>query len=163
MRRVFLVVRRAFFVVLFVSMAQVQADSDKYTNEAFITSPGFKQYASECAACHTAYLPKFLPSESWKKIMGDLSTHYGVDASLKKNDLLAISTWLESNAAGHGKRSEQPPDQRITASRWFKKEHRNISPSVFQRASIKRAANCQTCHVTAQKGDYDDDNVRIPR
>ena len=163
MKQVFLVVRRAVFVVLFASMAQVQADSDKYANEAFIASPGFKRYASECAACHTAYLPKFLPSESWKKIMGDLSTHYGVDASLNKNDLLAISTWLESNAASYGKRSEQPPDQRITASRWFKKEHRNISPSVFQRASIKGAANCQTCHVTAQKGDYDDDNVRIPR
>ena len=163
MKRVFLVARRAVFVVLFTSMAQVQADSDKYANEAFIASPGFKRYASECAACHTAYLPKFLPSESWKKIMGDLSAHYGVDASLNKDDLLAISTWLESNAASYGKRSEQPPDQRITASRWFKKEHRDISPSVFQRASIKGAANCQACHVTAEKGDYDDDNVRIPR
>ena len=163
MKQVFLVVRRAVFVVLFASMAQVQADSDKYANEAFIASPGFKRYASECAACHTAYLPKFLPSESWKKIMGDLSAHYGVDASLNKDDLLVISTWLESNAASYGKRSEQPPDQRITASRWFKKEHRDISPSVFQRASIKGAANCQACHVTAEKGDYDDDNVRIPR
>ena len=163
MKQVFLVVRRAVFVVLFASMAQVQADSDKYPNEAFIASPGFKRYASECAACHTAYLPKFLPSESWKKIMGDLSAHYGVDASLNKDDLLVISTWLESNAASYGKRSEQPPDQRITASRWFKKEHRDISPSVFQRASIKGAANCQACHVTAEKGDYDDDNVRIPR
>ena len=163
MNHAFRRLRQSVFLVLFTSMTQVQADSDKYASQNFVASPAFKRYASECAACHTAYSPKFLPSESWKKIMGDLSSHYGVDASLNKDDLVAISAWLESNSAAYGKRSEQPPDQRITASRWFRKEHRDIAPSVFQRAAIKSAANCQACHVTADKGDYDDDNVRIPR
>jgi hypothetical protein len=41
MRQIFLVLRRAVFLVLFAFITQVQADSDKYASEAFIGSSGF--------------------------------------------------------------------------------------------------------------------------
>jgi mono/diheme cytochrome c family protein len=145
------------------SMQPAKADGNKYQASKLATSASFKRYSSECAACHTAYLPQFLPARSWKSIMGGLSIHYGVDASVSNEDLLFLSGWLDVNSARSGKRSEVPPDNRITESRWFKKEHRKIGPSVFARASIKGPSNCQACHVSADKGNFNDDHIQIPR
>lgn len=152
----------AFLVIAFC-MQPVKADSDKHNASTLVPTVSFKRYSSECAACHTAYLPQFLPSRSWKSIMGGLSNHYGVDATVSKEDLAFLAGWLEANSARSGKRSEVPPDNRITESRWFKKEHREIGPSVFARASIKGPSNCQACHVFADKGNFNDDNIQIPR
>jgi len=34
---------------------------------------------------------------------------------------------------------------------------------VFKRESIGALANCMACHLTTEKGIYDDDNVKIPK
>lgn len=145
------------------SMPSAKADGDEYQASKLASSASFKRYSSECAACHTAYPPQFLPSQSWKSIMGGLADHYGVDATVSNEDLLFLSGWLGTNSARSGKRSEVPPDNRITESGWFKKEHRKIGPSVFARASIKGPSNCQACHVSADKGNFNDDHIQIPR
>jgi cytochrome c553 len=151
----------AFLCAVFV-MPPVKADSDKYQASKMVSSDSIKRYSSECAACHTAYPPQFLPAQSWKSIMGGLVNHYGVDASVSDDDLASLSSWLEAHAARSGKRSEAPPNNRITESRWFKKEHREIGPSVFARASIKSPSNCQVCHIFADKENFNDDDIRIP-
>ncbi|MDP3827378.1 MAG: cytochrome C, partial [Polaromonas sp.] len=34
--------------------------------------------------------------------------------------------------------------------------------AVWKHASVKSAANCAACHTAADKGDYNDDNLRFP-
>ena len=121
-------------------------------------------YRQECAACHMAYDPRMLPASSWNAIMGSLSRHYGTDASVDVATARTISQYLQKEA-GQGRRTdtERPPQDRITRSRWFVHKHHEIAASTFKRASIRSPANCMACHRGADKGDYDEDRVRIPR
>lgn len=119
-------------------------------------------YTQECASCHTAYPPGMLPASSWKRIMTGLDRHYGTDASLDDATVKQIGAWLQANA-GTGRRvSEAPPEDRITRSAWFQHKHDEIAPSVWKLASVKSAANCSACHTGADRGDYDEDNIRMP-
>ncbi len=120
-------------------------------------------YVQECGACHAPFPPGLLPKESWQRLMADLPHHYGTDASLDTATQQALAGWLAVNA-GAGKRARSaPPEDRITRSDWFVREHREVPLSAWKRASIKSAANCAACHQGAAQGDYDEDAVRIPR
>ncbi len=124
-----------------------------------------KAYTQECAGCHMAFPPGLLPAASWRRMMNSLEQHYGSDASLEPAVVKELSDWLQANAAqGRRARADSaPPEDRITRTRWFVREHREIAPSVFRRQSIKSAANCMACHADAERGDFDDDGVRIPK
>lgn len=117
-------------------------------------------YKQECAACHMAYPAGMLPAASWQAIMTSLPKHYGSDASLDAASVNKLSAWLTANAAPAAAR---PTQDRITRTGWFVHEHDEISPSVWQRASIKSAANCMACHAGAEQGDFNEHRVRIPR
>lgn len=120
-------------------------------------------YTEECGACHTAYPAQLLPKASWQRVMAGLDTHYGSNASLDAGVHQSISTWLQAQA-GQGKRAqEEPPQDRITRSAWFVREHREINAAVYKRPSIKSAANCSACHSGAAKGNFEEDSVRIPK
>lgn len=121
-----------------------------------------KAYQTECASCHMAYEPRFLPAASWQRVMNTLDKHYGTDASLDAASVKTISTWLQANA-GNASRLGTPPEDRITRSRWFLREHDEIPAATFKRPRIGSAANCMACHTGADKGNYDEDSVRIPR
>jgi len=51
---------------------------------------------------------------------------------------------------------------RITNIPYIRKKHHELDPAVFKRESIGSLANCTACHITAEKGIYDDDAVKIP-
>ena len=120
-------------------------------------------YVQECGACHTPYPPGLLPNESWQRLMSNLPKHFGADASLDAPTRNALSTWLAATA-GTGKRARTaPPQDRITRSDWFVREHREVPRAAWTRASIKSASNCGACHDGAAQGLYDEDSVRIPR
>jgi Dihaem cytochrome c len=121
-----------------------------------------KAYIAECAACHTAYAPGLLPARSWQRIMSGLDKHYGTDASLDDATVRQLSTWLQANAGTYKRVSEEPPQDRLTRSAWFERKHDDIPPSVWKHAAIKSAANCGACHTGADRGDFDDDNIRLP-
>ncbi|MDF1486449.1 diheme cytochrome c [Ramlibacter sp. H39-3-26] len=121
--------------------------------------PAYKQ---ECAACHIAYPPAFLPSGSWSSIMNGLGQHYGTDASLDEATVRQISVWLQAHAGTARRVKEPPPEDRITRSAWFERKHRKIDPQVWKHPAVKSAANCAACHTRADSGDYDDDNVAFP-
>jgi hypothetical protein len=71
--------------------------------------------------------------------------------------------WLTAYA-GSGKRARTaPPEDRITRSDWFVREHREVPAAAWKRASIKSAANCSACHEGAAQGMYDEHSIRIPR
>lgn len=118
---------------------------------------------SECASCHMVYQPAFLPKESWTKIMNNLDKHYGVDASLDPQSVKEITRWLNENSGTSRKTSIAPPNDRITESSWFVKEHREISLKTWANPRVKSKSNCMACHTTADKGNYDEDFVRIPK
>jgi nitrate/TMAO reductase-like tetraheme cytochrome c subunit len=123
--------------------------------------PSYKQ---ECAACHMAYPPGFLPAESWRKIMSTLPKHYGVDASVDDLVLLKeISGWLETNAGTYKRSGEVTASGRITDSTWFIRKHREITPDTWKRLAIKSASNCIACHAGAERGNFNEHAVRMPK
>jgi hypothetical protein len=120
-------------------------------------------YQAECAACHIAYPPGMLPAQSWQQLMDHLSKHFATDASLDSATAQQISGWLQANA-GTGRRfGEAPPQQRISKSSWFVRQHDEVGASVFKRASVGSAANCAACHVHAADGNFNENAVRIPK
>jgi hypothetical protein len=119
-------------------------------------------YTAECAACHTGYPPGMLPARSWQRIMTGLDKHYGTDASLDAATVQQISGWLLANAGTYKRVAEAPPEDRITRSTWFVREHDEVASSVWKLASVKSAANCTACHTGADQGDYSERTLQAP-
>jgi len=125
--------------------------------------PLLPSYKAEFAACHIAYPPGLLPAAAWQRLMTQLPHHFGTDASLDAATVASLSTWLTANAA-QGRRASPPPaEDRITRSAWFMREHDEVPAATWKRASIKSASNCMACHAGADRGDFNEHNVRIPR
>ncbi len=120
-------------------------------------------YQAECAACHIAYPPGLLGAKSWQHIMGDLSKHFGVDASLDVGSTKAISAWLVEHAGAGRRFNDTSPDNRITKSQWFVRQHDEVSASVFKRVAVGSASNCAACHKRAADGNFSEHEVRIPK
>lgn len=125
--------------------------------------PLLPSYKAECAACHIAYPPGLLPAASWQRLMTQLPNHFGTDASLDAAAVAALSTWLTANAAQGRRAAPSPAEDRITRSAWFTRKHDDVPAATWKRPSIKSASNCMACHSGADRGDFDEHNVRIPR
>lgn len=149
--------------VLFGLLATLGAMQAAMADDDRRKVPLLPRYQQECAACHLAYPPGMLPAASWKRVMANLPRHYGTDASLDPATLKELSTWLGANAGTYKRVSEDPPQDRITTSSWFEREHREVKPNAWKRAAIGSRANCAACHTRADKGDFNDDNIRIPK
>ncbi len=122
-----------------------------------------EKVTTECASCHMLYAPGFLPKESWLRIMGGLDKHYGTDASLDPQSVKEVTQWLVQYSGTYKRVNGAPPNDRVTEAAWFVKKHRKISEQTWKRASIKSKANCMACHTTADKGQYDDEFVKVPQ
>jgi hypothetical protein len=130
-----------------------------------LPAPVLPKYQQECASCHLAYPPGLLPAASWRRLMADLPHHFGVDASLEPETLKELSAWLEANAAGFRKarREPGPPDDRITKSAWWVREHDEVAPATWKLPAVKSPSNCAACHRAAERGNFDEHDIRIPR
>lgn len=121
-------------------------------------------YQQECGSCHVAYPPQMLSAASWRAVMGGLGKHFGTDASLDEKTHSEILRFLESHA---GKRSTDlngKPLLRITETRAFVHEHSEELPrGIWKHPAVKTAANCQACHTAAEKGDYSERTLRLPK
>jgi hypothetical protein len=120
----------------------------------------------ECAACHVVFPPGLLPEASWRRLMGSLGTHFGTDASLDAPTRRAVERWLVDNA-GTSRRVQRdptpPPQDRITLSAWFQRKHHEVAAATWTHPAVRSAANCAACHPQAERGDFDEHAVRIPR
>lgn len=135
-----------------------------------VTQP---KWQAECASCHMLYHPGLLPERSWRKLMGSLDKHFGENASLDKLTQQEILQFLVANSADHNgsrrsaKIASSIPAQatplRITETAYFQHQHDEISPSVWKRPKIGSQSNCIACHSGAEKGNFSEDYVRIPR
>jgi hypothetical protein len=144
---------RAFFVVSGVILACLAVGAQ--------AQPA--KYAQECGTCHTPYPAGMLPAASWERLMGGLNKHFGTDASLDEVTNREISAWLKSGAGTFRRVREEPPQDRITKSNWFVRQHDEVSSSTWKRASVGSASNCSACHAGASKGNYNEHEVRIPK
>lgn len=147
-----------FFIVLNSALlSTAQADSGPLMPRQVPSA-----YTQECASCHTAYPPGLLPSRSWQRIMGSLEKHFGTDASLDAATVQQLSAWLQAHAGTYKRVSEEPKQDRITRSAWFERKHRKLDLAVWNLPSVKTAANCVACHTGAERGIFDDDQLKQP-
>ena len=129
-------------------------------------------YKENCGACHFAYQPQLLPYRSWLKILRDRADHFGETLDLDHESENIIGEYLKVNAADCSSSrlsvrfmrslSGQTP-KRITDIPCIRRYHHEISRDVINRESIGSLSNCVACHMNAEKGIYDDDDVRIPK
>ncbi|MCP4933025.1 MAG: cytochrome C [bacterium] len=122
--------------------------------------------SKECGACHMAFQPEMLPKRSWKKIVGNLSDHFGEVVSLDAMTKEHIASYLQDNAADsgwwggkfmRGIKNHMTP-LRITETPHWIREHKGEVPSqLWSSPKVKSKANCIACHRRANRGDYDDD------
>jgi mono/diheme cytochrome c family protein len=149
----------AMMSVAHVSNARADDDDDDDTGHrpAIVDA----KWSAECSACHVAYPARYLPAESWRAIMSGLDKHFGSNASLDPSTTKEITAYLEKNAS-RGKVSGKPV-LRITETRWFRSEHREVAARHWKSPKVKSPSNCGACHTTADKGDFSERHVKIPR
>ena len=137
-----------------------------------LTPVNNKTYIDECGACHTAYQPELLPFASWEKILAGLEDHFGETVDLDNESKKTVIDYVKTNSAEHSKAERAVKimrslngntPMRITEVPCIRRKHRKIGQDILKRESIGSLSNCSACHVTAEKGIYDDDYVRIPR
>lgn len=127
------------------------------------TPPGATAaYEAECASCHIAYPPAMLPARSWQRLVAGLDAHFGTDASSDAATVQWLGTWLQARAGTGRRAAEEPPHDRITRSAWFERKHRKIEPAVWTLPDVRSPAHCAACHAGADRGRFDDDDLRIP-
>jgi diheme cytochrome c len=119
-------------------------------------------WRAECGTCHVAYPPALLTAPEWRQLMGSLDRHFGADASVDAKAAAEIDRFLAASA-GRGEGRDAGAQPRITATRWFRNKHDEVSGAVFRSATVKTAANCAACHPGAATGDFNEHAVRIPR
>lgn len=131
------------------------------------------KWLAECTSCHMAYLPGLLPERSWRKMMGGLDDHFGENASLDPLTQKEITDFLVKNSADRvpNRRSTKILNSipakaaplRVSETAYFTRKHDEIKPDVWKRQKIGSKANCLACHPNAEKGNYSEDEVKIPR
>lgn len=130
-------------------------------------------HKKECGACHTPYQAYFLPAASWEKIMAGLNKHFGENAELGAEAQTAITQYLVSNAADHGKNkrgarvmsslSGKEVPLRLTETRYIISMHHDVPKKVFvNNPKLKSLSDCSACHPGAAAGNYDEHQVKIP-
>lgn len=145
--------------------------SEHYAKE-YLSPVNNQLYIDECGACHFAYQPELLSSESWDRILVGLEDHFGETVELDREAEKTIAEYLQTNSAEHSKAKravkivsslKNNAPIRISEIPYIRGKHREIGQDVIKRESIGSLSNCLACHVTAEKGIYDDDDVRIPQ
>jgi hypothetical protein len=129
-------------------------------------------YKENCGACHFVYQPQLLPSRSWVKILSDQADHFGETLDLDPKSEKIIGEYLKANAADFSSSKlsvrflrslDGKTPKRISDIPCIHKYHHKITRDIINRESIGSLSNCIACHRNAEKGVYDDDDVKIPK
>ena len=118
----------------------------------------------ECGACHVPYSPEFLPARSWRKIIDNLSNHFGEDASVTAKKRKMILAYFEAHAADRsgtrvgrafmrGIRRGQTP-LRVTNTPMWNAIHEGVARHWWTDPRVKSKANCGACHGRAAQGFF---------
>ena len=151
------------FIVIALAMGATLSVAQADDHDGQKRTADNAKWKSECSDCHVAYPPRMLPAESWRAIMSGLDKHFGSDASLDIASANEITAFLEKNSSSKKYNASGKPLLRITETRSFKSEHSEVSASVWENPKVKSPANCGACHTKVESGDFDEDNVKIPK
>lgn len=129
-----------------------------------------ERYMAECGDCHNAFHPSLLPAAAWQGMMMSLDDHFGEDAGLPAATAGALAAYLAANSAehwdtraAHAFRVLNPEDPyRLTASRFWTRQHRRIDPAVFRSSKVGARSNCEACHGDAREGLFMPQRINIP-
>jgi cytochrome c553 len=119
-------------------------------------------FITECSSCHIAYQPALLPAKDWRKLMSNLSDHFGSDAAVDSKKMQEITVFLERNAGDASRLGSAGNPPRITQTRHFTRHHDEIPSRFWRDPRVKSAANCEACHRDAAKGKYSEHDIAIP-
>jgi cytochrome c553 len=122
-----------------------------------------KAWQTECGSCHIAYPPSLLPAPAWRRMMAGLDKHFGSDAGVDARTAAEIGAFLESNSGQGKRRSIDSGALRISETPWFRRKHDEVPASTWKNPKVRTAANCSACHAGAERGDFDEHAVHIPR
>lgn len=150
---------------------KVDDDRNGHDNNDYLKPVTNQTYKETCGECHFAYQPELLPSASWLKILSQLNDHFGEEIETDPVTIENISDYLTTNGAENSSAERSVKIMRslgghvpirITDIPYIRKKHHELDPAIFKRKSIGSLSNCIACHTTAEKGIYEDDDVRIP-
>ncbi|MGD8484742.1 MAG: diheme cytochrome c [Thioalkalispiraceae bacterium] len=130
-------------------------------------------YTEECASCHMAYPAWLLPARSWHKIMANLDSHFGDNASLDPDSLKTLTQYLLDNSAdNHASRLAKKLQRKVPRSNtpmriselpYIRHEHDEIpSRYIKHNPRVKSLSNCAACHQGAEQGSFNEHRVSIP-
>jgi nitrate/TMAO reductase-like tetraheme cytochrome c subunit len=143
-----------------MSVAHAEHDDD---DEEHMPAVKNAAWQTECGSCHVAFPPRLLPAESWRAMMSGLDKHFGSDASLDAATAKEIGAFLEKNSGRNRRATSGKPVLRITETRWFVREHDEVSAATWKNPKVNSAANCAACHTQAESGNYSEHGIKIPR
>jgi hypothetical protein len=147
----------AMLAMLALFAKTAQAREDKYVFH-------HPKYQQECGSCHIAFPPQLLSAVSWRAVMSGLDKHFGADTSLEPADRADILRFLEANSGKYSNSMKGTPLLRISETRWFVHEHSESMPrDVWKQPAVKSVTNCTACHTVAEKGDYSERTLRLPK
>ena len=152
--------------------SHARREREHHHKEKSLTTVLNPVYKETCGACHLAYPAALLPSGSWKKILDAPKTHFGEEVEMDDQAKQVITAYLSENGAEKSRGEQaykiigslkgQTP-QRITDIPYIQLKHQGIPPIMIKESPVKSLSNCNACHLTAEKGVFDDDEVTIPR
>ena len=119
-------------------------------------------FQAECGGCHLPYPPALLTAPDWKRVMSKLDKHYGDNASLDEKTRRELEDFLVRNASNRSRMAGEGDPPRLTASAWFRREHRKVPASLWRDARVKSASNCTACHSRAEEGSYRGREIALP-
>ncbi len=130
-------------------------------------------WKAECGGCHMLYHPGLLPERSWKALLSTLDRHFGENATIDPATREEIARFLVAHSADRqGNRRALRINQsipageiplRITRTRYFQARHDEVPDAIFVSKSVGSASNCVACHQGAERGEFSEFKVRIPR
>lgn len=154
-----------FAVVLFLlgAMMPIAHAEDDDDDDIQVAAATNAKWQTECGVCHVAFPPRLLPAASWREMMSGLDKHFGTDASLDAPTAREIGAFLDKQSGGGKHASPGKPVLRITDTRWFKREHDEVLARVWKNPKVKSPSNCAACHLQAERGNYSERNIRMPK
>jgi mono/diheme cytochrome c family protein len=144
-------------------ISAAHADDDDDDDDKHMPAAYNALWQTECGSCHVAFPPRLLPAESWQAVMTGLDKHFGSDASLDAPSAREIGAFLDKNAGRNRHAKSGKSTMRITETRWFVREHDEVSNRVWKNPKVKSAANCAACHTKAESGSYRERDIMIPK
>lgn len=165
-----LLLNSLMIVILSINMNSVHADDDEWEHRSYpIKGPGSVQYRTECGSCHIAYPPRFLGKSSWQRLMSELDNHFGESAELERAERDAISLYLSKYGSSSRwyqfwkNNDKKSVPTRITETPAFRHEHDEIPFRLIENnTQIQSLSQCGSCHLNADKGSFNEHQIRIP-